>query len=127
MNTYRSPVRLYIREDGENLAGPDVKQAWFAKDSTAASTCQRLRRSRDDLANRGPSFGYYPRNSKMYLVVKPEFQKIGKEAFAGTYINITTHGKRHPGTAIGSRTFTEEFAIVSIKWKVGPKTYLEKL
>lgn len=54
-------------------------------------------------------------------MVKAEFEKIAKEAFAGTHINITTHGKRHPGVAIGSRTFTEEY--VSIKWKVGPKTY----
>ena len=71
--------------------------------------CQRLRRWWDDQVNRSPSFGYYSNESKIYLVVKPEFEKVAKDAFAGTNVRITTHGKRHLGAAIGSKTFAEEY------------------
>ena len=42
-------------------------------------------------------------------MVKPEFENVAKDAFAGTDVRITTHGKRHLGAAIGSKTFTEEY------------------
>ena len=52
---------------------------------------------------------YYPNDFKTYLVVKPEFEKVAKDAFAGTDVHITTPGKRQLGAAIGSKTFAEEY------------------
>jgi hypothetical protein len=63
-----------------------------------------LRKWWDELTDHGPSFGYYPNDSKTYLVVKPEFENVANNAFAGTDVRITTHGKRHLGAAIGSKT-----------------------
>ena len=137
-NTYRTPVRMYVTGDGEiastegttqrdpvamtmyalaikplidklRAGCPDVHQAWYADDATGASTCTGLRKWWDELTDHGPSFGYYPNDSKTYLVVKPEFENVAKDAFAGTDVRITTHGKRHLGAAIGSKTFTEEY------------------
>ena len=138
INTYRSPVRMYITGDGEisstegttqgdplamamyalaitplinqlKASCPDVKQAWYGDDATGASTCRGLRRWWDELTDLGPSFGYFPNDSKTYLVVKQEFVKVANDAFADTDVLITTHGKRHLGAALGSKTFTEEY------------------
>jgi hypothetical protein len=51
-------------------------------------------------------------------VVKPEFENVANNAFAGTDVRITTHGKRHLGAAIGSKTFTEEYNKVH-EWSSG--------
>ena len=138
INTYRSPVRMYITGDGEisstegttqgdplamamyalaitplinqlKASCPDVKQAWYADDATGASTCRGLRRWWDELTDLGPSFGYFPNDSKTYLVVKQEFVKVANDAFADTDVLITTHGKRHLGAALGSKSFAEEY------------------
>ena len=52
---------------------------------------------------------YYPNASKTYLVVKEEYEASANEAFAATDVHVTTHGKRHLGAALGSKTFTEEY------------------
>ena len=63
----------------------------------------------NELAHHGPSFGYHPNASKTYLVIKQEYEEPAKEAFADTDVHMTTHGKRHLGAALGSKTFTEEY------------------
>ena len=42
-------------------------------------------------------------------MVKQEYEESAKEAFTYTYVHTTTHGKRHLGAALGSKTFTEEY------------------
>jgi hypothetical protein len=138
INTYRAPVRLFVTGSGEisSTEGttqgdplamamyalaiaplinqlkdrcPDVYQAWYADDASGASTCSGLRQWWDELLHLGQCFGYHPNASKTYLVVKEEFETSAKETFAGTNVHITTHGKRHLGAALGSKTFTEEY------------------
>ena len=75
---------------------PDVHQ-WYADDVTGASTCTGLRRWWNELTNHGPSYGYFPNDSKTYLVVKPEFEDVAKDAFTGTNVQTTTHRKQHLG------------------------------
>ena len=58
----------------------NTNQVWFADDVTAASTCQPLRAWWDDLTACGPSFGYYPKASKTFLVVKEEYADAEAEA-----------------------------------------------
>ena len=88
---------------------PAVHQAWYADDATGASTCRKLRQWWNELSTSGPSFGYYPNASKTYLVVKETHEASAKQTFAGTDVHITTHGKRHLGAALGSKSFTEEY------------------
>ena len=80
-----------------------------ADDATAASTCQQLRTWWDDLLVHGPSFGYYPKASKTFLVVKKEYAEEAESAFAGTSVNITTHGKRHHDATVESVVFRDKF------------------
>ena len=138
INTYRAPVKLFITGSGEIISTegttqrdplamsmyalaitplidqlrsrcPDVHQVWYADDATGASTCRNLRAWWDDLSDDGPTFGYHPNDSKTYLVVKEEHEASATELFADTDVHITTHGKRHLGAALGSKTFTEEY------------------
>ena len=138
INTYRSPIRLYVTGSGEieSTEGttqgdplamamyalaisplinklkqlcPDVKQVWYADDATGAATCTKLRCWWDELSTHGPLFGYYPNAPKTHLVVKEEHEDSAIEAFHGTGVQITTEGKRHLGAAIGSRSFAEEY------------------
>ena len=138
INTYRHPVHLFIAGSGEipptegTTQGdplamamyaiaikplittlkercPSVKQARYADDATAASSCYNLRLWWDEFTNLGPLFGYHPNPSKAYLVVKEEHIENATQAFADTGVQITTDGKHHLGAAIGSHTFTCEY------------------
>ena len=71
------------------------------------AVAKRLRAWWDDLVTHGPSFGYFPKASKSFLVVKEDYAKVAERAFADTNVSITTHGKRHLGVALGSESFQE--------------------
>ena len=53
----------------------------------------------------GPSLGYFPNPQKCWLIVKHEKERLAKEIFSETTINITTEGRKHLGAALGSRAF----------------------
>ena len=93
----------------------NTRQVWFADDATAVSTRQRLRAWWDELVAHGPSFGYYPKASKTFLVVKEEYAEEAERAFADTSVSITTQGKRHLGAAVGSMAFRDEFVSGKVK------------
>ena len=80
----------------------NTNQVWFADNATAASTCQRLRAWWDDLVSCGPTFGYYPKAYKTFLVVKVEYAEEAERVFADTSVSITMQGKRHVGDAVSS-------------------------
>ena len=52
---------------------------------------------------------YYPKASKIFLVVKEEYAEKAVKAFVNTNISITAHGKRHLGVAVGSVDIRDEF------------------
>ena len=81
----------------------------YADDATGASTCRRLKLWWNEQTKYGPSFGYYPNASKTYLVVKEKHKSSARETFAGTDVHLTTHGGRHLGAALDSKTFIEEY------------------
>ena len=60
----------------------------------------------------GPKFGYFPKASKSWLVVKEEKLQLAEELFRGTEINITTEGRKYlggyVGTEEGSRKYFKE-------------------
>ena len=113
MAIYALAIAPLIRQLKDSC--PEVYQAWYANNATGASSCTKLRQCWDELADRGPSFGYYHNASKTYLVVKKEFLESAKSAFANTDVHITTNGKWHLGAALGSRIFTEEYVRDEVK------------
>ena len=57
---------------------PDVKQAWYADDATGAGSCEKLRHLWDEIMRLGPAYGYHPKSSKTFLVVKEEHESKAK-------------------------------------------------
>ena len=60
-----------------------TSQVWFADDATAGSTCQRR------LVAHSPSFGYYHKASKTFLIVKAE-QSLTDEALKQKQSSISS-------------------------------------
>ena len=58
---------------------------------------------------------YFPKSSKCYLAVKPEFVETKKSIFLCTDIQITTGGARHLGAVIGSKEFREIYVADKVK------------
>ena len=137
INTYRLPSRLFIvggqeLESSEGMTQGDplsmalyaislqplithlhlvssTKQCWFADDASGAGSTMQLKTWWDTLAEIGPDYGYYPKDEKCWLIVKPEKEEIAKETFKGTAINITTQGQKHLGAVVGSRSYLTEY------------------
>ena len=145
-NTYRSPVRLFIKGEGELTSTegttqgdplamgmyalavtplicklretkPEVKQVWFADDATAAGKLISLREWWQHLAAHGPEIGYLPNASKTHLVVKPDLLDKAKKIFENTEVQISSQGQRHLGAAIGTSAFANEYVALKVeKW-----------
>ena len=90
---------------------PDYKPKMvaFADDLTGAGNLLQLHTWWNRLLNMGPKYGYFPKPSKSYLIVKDEKYEEACEIFAGSRINITTSGQRHLGAVIGSMEFKDEY------------------
>ena len=69
-------------------ASSKAVQAWFADDSTAASTLTRLHKWWSILEEEGPSYGYYINAKKSILLVKPECLDRSREIFQDSSIDI---------------------------------------
>ena len=61
-------------------------------------------------------YGYHPKPSKTWLIVKPEFYEAAKEMFMD--VKVTDKGHRYLGSYIGSEAGLEEFVNEQIEdWK----------
>ena len=56
-----------------------AKQVWYADDSAAGSSLERLRRWWDLLKEIGPLYGYYPNGAKTHVLAKREHTEAAKE------------------------------------------------
>jgi hypothetical protein len=61
------------------------------------------------LAEKGPKYGYFPKASKSWLIVKESLLEEAKVLFADTEVQITSDGKRHLGAAVGSAVFKNDY------------------
>ena len=53
--------------------------------------------------------GYNLNAKKSYLIVKEQYKDKAKEIFGDTNIKISTEGRRHLGSVIGSKQFSENY------------------
>ena len=134
INSYRDKTNLYIDNSvlssqegttqGDPLAmpmyaiailpligqlHPQVKQAWYADDATAAGTLGSLRTWWEDLVSKGPAYGYFVNTAKTWLVTKEIHKSSATLTFQNTGVNITTEGKPHLGGALGTTEFAEGY------------------
>ena len=105
-------------QDDLRTAEPDVTQVWFADDNSGGGKIVRLKGYWDALKDIGPSYGYNPKASKSYLIVKDEMMRErAEEIFAGEGVQITVDGERHIGAALGSADFKTQYVIKKVdKW-----------
>ena len=86
-----------------------AKQVWYADDSAAGSSLERLRRWWDLLKEVGPLYGYFLNGAKTHVLAKPEHTEAAKEIFKGTGITVSSEGKRYLGGAMGTASFLRQF------------------
>ena len=143
-NTYGAPIRLFVTGQGELASTegttqgdplamamyalavtslinslchhqPDVSQAWFADDATAAGQLTPLLQWWKQFLSLGPLYNYHPNAAKTYLIVKPQLYDLAKHLFQDTNVQITCHDQHHLGAAIGTRLFTEKYVSKKVK------------
>ena len=91
----------------------NTKQIWFADDSAAGGKIQDLQKWWQNMQDQGPAFGYFPKASKTWLIVKEQYLEIAQESFKN--INITTEGHRYLGSYIGNETGKLKFVLEKAK------------
>ena len=77
----------------------------FSDDLIVAGKLVDIKKFWDKLAVIGPKYGYFPKSTKSYLIVKRNCLKDAKSIFTGTNINITTDGRKHLGAVVVSDTY----------------------
>ena len=135
INSYRDPTELFIDGDvllsregttqGDPLAMPiysiatvplirrldqNVMQVWYADDATGVGKISNLRNLWNQICEIGPGYGYFPNETKTWLVTKAAHYFEAVTAFARTDVKITSKGRLHLGTAIGAAEFRQQFA-----------------
>ena len=103
------PLSLMVLEITAQFPDNSVKMVGYADDFTAGGTVTSIKKCWDTLCKLGPKFGYHPKPSKTWLIVKNEFKEKAVKVFEGTGVKITTTGMRHLGAVIGSITYKEEY------------------
>ena len=78
-----------------NLNKMDVKEVVFADDISVAGSLNSIEDYRDKLAAKGPKYGYFPKPTKSYLIVKKKLMEE-QNLFANSRVNITAEGKKTP-------------------------------
>ena len=84
-----------------------VKQTWYADDAAGGGKLTELKIWWDKLGVQGPLFGYYPKPSKSWIIVKEQYLEEAKLMFPD--LNVTSKGQRYLGSFIGTEDGKKEF------------------
>ena len=111
------PLIAKCRDTPPNEECPAAKQTWYADDAAAGGLLKSLRVFWDLLILHGPKYGYHPKPSKTFLVVKTGQYDLAVQIFEGTGVQITGNGAdldhkaghRHLGAAVGSDNFVSAY------------------
>ena len=78
-DTYALAIVPLIKYLATKCKDNQLKQAWFADDSSSVGTFESILKWWNHLSEAGPGFGYHPKPSKTWLIVKdPSLQKEEK-------------------------------------------------
>ena len=118
MAMYAIGVRPLINELSNISKSDEFCQVWFADDSSGGGNLSQVRQWWDEMKEKGPKYGYFPKASKTHLILKKEEDlEKATQLFEGEGIKITMEGQRHIGAAIGKVSFKEEFVGEKVgKW-----------
>ena len=77
----------------------------------------------DKLNEIGPKFGYFTNPLKTWLVVKEEHLNLARTIFHNTDIQLTVEGRPLLGSAIGTKTYLDNYVTSKVKaWSQSLKT-----
>ena len=111
MHSYGIGILPFLSIIKTELHNINMKHVAYADDIGGGSNLTMLKNWWDNIVENGPIFGYYPKPSKSWLVVKEEKFAKANEIFCGTGIQITTEGRKYLGGFIG----TEEGKVRYVK------------
>ena len=86
-----------------------VKHVAYADDIGGGSKLAEIRAWWNKIVEEGPKFGYFPKASKSWLVVKQEKEEEAKIIFGDTGVNITTEGRKYLGGYVGTKEGSENY------------------
>ena len=86
-----------------------AKEVAFADDFIVAGKLTSIRDYWGKLTVLGPKYGYFPKASKSYLIVKEDKLGEARNVFNDSNVNITIERKRHLAAVIGSIEYREEY------------------
>ena len=81
----------------------NAKEVVFANNFSVTGSLDIIKDYWDKLTAIDPKYGYFPKHTKPYLLVKKKLMEV-QNLFANSRVNITAEGKRHFGVVqkIGS-------------------------
>ena len=85
--------------------GNETKHVAFADDLTGAGKLIQIKSWWDHLQTMGPKYGYYPKPSKSFIIVKHQYEQKAREIFSNTNINVTVSRANHLGAVISDLSF----------------------
>ena len=87
----------------------NAKEVAFADDFMVAGKISSITDYWSQLTSIGPKYGYFPKTSKSYLIVKEDRLPNATTLFDHSNANITVKGKRHLGAIFGSEIYKREY------------------
>ena len=92
-----------------NLNEMDAKEVTFADKFFVAVNLNSIKDCWDKLTAMGPKYGYFPKPTKSYLIVKEKKLIEAQNLFTDLRGNITAEGKRYLGAFIGSTEYRDKY------------------
>ena len=93
-----------------------AKHVWYADDAAGGGTLDKVKLWWEKLKTCGPAYGYHPKPSKSWLIVKPEFLTSAQKMFPD--VKVTAKGHRYLGSYIGDTSGLKEFVDEELQsWK----------
>ena len=109
MHSYGVGILPFLSIIKPELQKKKMKHVAYADDIGGGSGLLMLRSWWNKIVENGPDFGYFPKASKTWLVVKEEKLNEAEELFRDTGIQITTEGRKYLGGFIGTQEGRENY------------------
>jgi len=99
-----------IQALSNETANDEMKQVWYADDSSAVGSLAGVKKWWKYLQANGPDFGYCPKPAKTILLVQDSsLMQAAWKIFKDDGIKITDQGERILGSVIGTESFREQY------------------
>ena len=90
-----------------------LKQIWYADDAAAGGKLDDIQKWWTKLCKLGPTFGYHPKPSKSWVIVKPQYLEKARRLFPE--VKVTDVGRKYLGSFIGTEEGKSKFVESKVK------------